>query len=195
LKLLRCRTDKEKKRIQYSPRTSRITTGSRHQHTTDLTESRRKTDGIEPTGLQTENEHKTFANAQFFAINGNFLTKERRLFCTQNKLRVALPTLRLSNSIDRLAGAKTHQKVESQTIRVDVAPDPEKPSQLYLRHPPLPLFHNREETKQAKPQNKAAGEASQEESNSGAQNPKRSDFYRGKGKLSPRKQATSHRKP
>jgi len=67
------------------------------------------------TGLKAEDEHKTFANAQFFAINGNFLTKERRLFCTTSKLRVALPTLRHLNSIDRLAGAKTHQKVESQT--------------------------------------------------------------------------------
>nr|TKW17565.1 hypothetical protein SEVIR_5G376300v2 [Setaria viridis] len=119
--------------------------------------------------VQIEDEHKTFANAQFFAINGNFIPKERPAVHTNQASCGALypSALELDKSF---SGAKNSP--EGRITNGKTGCYPRETLAVVLKAPAAPLsFHNREEINPAKPQNKAAGKASQEESNSWAQNP------------------------
>lgn len=104
--------------------------------------------------VQTEDKHKTFANAQFFAINGKFIPKERPAVHTNQASCVcvvvgALP-FGTGTRINRLAGAKIQQKVESQTGRLEWKLPQRNPRSRHPPHPLLPQSRRNQPSKTSK---------------------------------------------
>lgn len=144
--------------------------------------------------VQIEDKHKTFANAQFFAINGKFIPKERPAVHTNQASCVcvvvgALP-FGTGTRINRLAGAKIQQKVESQTGRLEWKLPQRNPRSRHPPHPLLPQSRRNQPSKTSK--QSLERRPPRRIKQRGAKPPKRSEFTARKASFHLRsKQATT----